>query len=201
MEKIDWSRIQKIIVPILKLGGVGVVPTDTLYGIVGSALDKKTVERIYAIRKRDLEKPMIILISGLSDLKKFGIALNAPRKKMLNGFWPGKVSVIFDCKSKKFEYLHRGKNTLAFRLPDDLEIIKLLKKTGPLVAPSANREGEKPATNYPEAKKYFGEEIDFYVDGGKLRSKPSVIISMNKKGEINVLREGAVKIAKMPIMA
>lgn len=196
MNKEDWNQIQKTIAPILKLGGIGVLPTDTLYGVVGNALDKEAVERIYELRKRDLQKPMIILISSLKDLKKFGIVLNAQQKKTLANLWPAKVSVVLPCKNKKFEHLHRGKNTLAFRLPGDEQLIGLLRKTGPLVAPSANKSGQDPATNYLEAKKYFAEEVDFYVDMGKLKSKHSTIVEMGDDGKLNVLRQGGIKIAK-----
>lgn len=194
MEKENWKQIQKTITPILKLGGIGVLPTDTLYGVVGSALDKKTVERIYELRKRESGKPMIILISSLSDLKKFGIALSAAQKKVLKNLWPGKVSVVFGCKLKKWEYLHREKKSLAFRFPADEELVSLLKKVGPLVAPSANLAGKKPAATYLEAKKYFGEEVDFYVDWGKLKSKPSTIVELGEDGCVKLLREGAVKL-------
>lgn len=196
MKKEDLLEIQKTIAPILLAGGVGVVPTDTLYGVVGSALKKKSVERIYELRKRNLTKPMIILIATLNDLKKFGIILSANQKKALKEIWPDRVSVVLSCKNKKFQYLHRGSNELAVRLPADVELIKLLKKVGPLVAPSANLEGKVPAATYLEARKYFADEVDFYVDFGKLKSKPSTLIKMNEAGKIEVLRAGAVKIAK-----
>lgn len=194
MQKRTSDEILKTTAPILKLGGIGVVPTDTLYGLVGSALNAETVERIYHVRRRDLKKPLIVLISSLNDLKKFGIKLTLLQEKKLKEFWPGKVSVIFEYKGKKFQHLHRGKNSIAFRFPYDFELLNLLKKVGPLVAPSANRAGDEPATNFKEARAYFTDEVDFYVDGGKLKSKPSTLIEMNKKGEITVLREGAVKI-------
>jgi L-threonylcarbamoyladenylate synthase len=184
----------KEIIKILKFGGIGIIPTDTLYGLVGSALNAETVERIYRVRRRDLKKPLIVLISSSTDLKMFGIKLNLAQEKKLKEFWPGKVSVIFECKNKKFQHLHRGKNSIAFRFPYDFELLNLLKKTGPLVAPSANRAGDEPATNFKEARAYFTDEVDFYVDGGKLKSKPSTLVEMDKNGEITVLRMGAVKI-------
>lgn len=188
------NDVYKIIVPVLASGGIGVFPTDTLYGVVGSALEKKTVERIYGLRDRDLDKPMIILISSLKDLEIFGIVLSAKQKKSLKKLWPGKVSVVLDCPLKKFQNLHRGGKTLALRLPDDKNIIKLLKKTGPLVAPSANMAGQKPAETFYEAQKYFGDKVDFYINAGKLKSKPSTLVRMDAAGNITVLREGAVKI-------
>lgn len=187
-------NIGKIVVPILREGGIGVLPTDTLYGMVGSALNKKTVERIYKIRKRELRKPLIVLISSLNDLKIFGIKLSVKQKKIFSKLWPGKVSVVLDCPLKKFEHLHRGGKTLALRFPNDENLIKVLKKTGPLVAPSVNVVGEKPAETFADAKKYFGDEVDFYVDAGRLKSKPSTLAKIDVDGNLTVLRQGAVKI-------
>lgn len=180
------------ITQILKKDGVGVLPTDTLYGVVGRALSKKTVERIYKIKGRDESKPFIILISSLRDLEKFSIKKehydilhNVIMKKKV---WPGKVSVILPCTNKKFEYLHRGKKSLAFRFPKNKLLISILKKTGPLVAPSANSQGEKPAATISEAKKYFGADVDFYLAGGRKEGKPSKIISIGGDGAITILR-------------
>jgi L-threonylcarbamoyladenylate synthase len=128
MEKEKNVDIGKIVVPILLEGGIGVFPTDTIYGVIGSAFKKETVERIYNLRKRELRKPMIILVSSLNDLKKFGIKLNAKQKSVIAKLWPGKVSIAFDCHSKKLDYLHRGIFSLAPRLPNDVALIKILKK-------------------------------------------------------------------------
>jgi len=182
------------IVNILKGGGAGVLPTDTLYGLVGSATSKKTVSRIYRLKKRMPKKPCIILISNIKELSEFSIILNTSDKEILKKFWPGKVSVVLPCPEKKFFYLHRGTKTLAFRLPQDKKLLAILKKVGPLLAPSANPEGFPPAKNINQAKKYFGEKVDFYSDGGKLKSRPSTLVSL-KNGKVEVLREGAVSIS------
>ncbi len=163
--------------------------TDTIYGLVGSALKLKTVERIYRLKKRDPKKPMIILIADLENLKIFNVKVDGPMKKIFKKFWPGPTSIILSCPDKKFEYLHRGTKTLAFRLPDDEGLIALLKKTRPLVAPSANIEGKKPAKNIVEAQKYFSDRIDFYIDDGQIKSKPSTLIKI-EDGKIRVLRKG-----------
>ena len=184
----------KKIITILKKDGTGILPTDTLYGIVSSAFSKQAVERIYKIKKRNPKKPLIILISSLIDLKKFGISGRHIRtnRLTLEKFWPGPVSIVFPCTStvkvKKIKYLHRGTKTLAFRFPKKKSLIKILKQTGPLVAPSANPEGKKPATTIAMAKKYFGDEMDFYMSGGILKNKPSALISIGEKGKIKILR-------------
>jgi len=176
-------------VRILKSGGVGVLPTDTIYGIVGSALSKKSVIRIYKLRKRNPKKPLIILINTLKDLDYFGIKLDRKTKKILHMLWPGPISVILDCPSRKFAYLHRGTKTLAFRLSKQKNLQNLIQQTGPLVAPSANWEGHPPAKTTREAKNYFGTNADFYIDAGKLDSLPSTLVRI-KKGKIEMLREG-----------
>ena len=175
---------------ILKQGGIGVLPTDTLYGIVGSALNQQTVERIYKLRRRSLNKPMIILISFLADIERFKIYPNEKISNFLKNIWPNSVSVILHCANEDFKYLHRGTNTLAFRIPDNNQLLNLLKQTGPLVAPSANFEGEKPASTIKEAKNYFGDNVDFYIDAGILDSPPSTLIKIDGE-KITVLRQGS----------
>lgn len=179
------------IVDILNKEGVGVLPTDTLYGLAGQALSQKAVEKIYKIKKRASNKPFIILISSIKDLALFKVKIDEKDSNILEKYWPGKVSVILPCGEEKFSYLHRGTNALAFRLPDKKELIDILEETGPLVAPSANLEGEKPATTIEEAKKYFGKDIDFYLDEGILESPPSTLIKITDEN-IEVLRKGAV---------
>jgi L-threonylcarbamoyladenylate synthase len=175
------------IIAILNNGGVGVLLTDTLYGILGQALNKKTVERIYKIKSRNEKKPFIILVASIKDLEKFGIKVGVNLEKNLKKFWPGPTSIILSCNRKKFEYLHRGEKSLCFRVPKNILLSKILYKTGPLVAPSANPEGLPPAQNISQAKKYFGKNVDFYLSGLKSKNKPSSIIKISKQG-IEVIR-------------
>lgn len=183
------------IVSIIKKGGIGVIATDTLYGVVGSAFLPEAVERIYDVKGRDENKPFIVLVSSIVDLKKFGIKLTEKHRVFLKNVWPGKVSVILPCTSKKFEYLHRGTKSLAFRMPDKKDLIELLKKTGPLVAPSANPQGMPPATTATGAKNYFKKSVDFYVSEGRKEGEPSVIISLVKK-EPEIIRGSLLKLKK-----
>lgn len=186
---------------VLVAGGVGVMPTDTLYGIVGAALRPRAVRRIYRLRRRDLRKPMIILIGSVHDAARFGVRLDRTTAKILKKIWPGKVSVVLPIAPrhaaaiKKFKYLHRGGRTLAFRLPRPARLRALLQKSGPLVAPTANLEGRPPAKTIAAAKKYFGDRVDFYMDSGRRDARPSTLAEI-RNGAMNVLRRGAGKIPK-----
>lgn len=192
MTRVKSLEINQII-KLLKTGRVGIIPTDTIYGIVGSALIPDSVEKIYELRKRSFNKPMIILISDLNDLNQFNIKLTDTQKKFLQKNWPNPLSIVLPCKDDKFSYLHRGTNSLAFRMPKDERLLKILKQVGPLVAPSANLEGEKPAENINQAKKYFREKISFYIDGGEIKYKPSTLLEL-EENSVKILRYGDFQI-------
>lgn len=184
------------IIGLLKKGGVGVLGTDTIYGLVGSALRPETVGRIYKLRDRESSKPMIVLISSIEDLSLFKIQLSKGESSIISKIWPGKVSVILPCSNDEFKYLHRGFRSIAFRLPDKKELVDLIKEAGPLVAPSVNPEGLPPATTIEEAKNYFGDRIDFYLDEGKVEGVPSTLIAIDE-GKIVVERAGAVDVSSL----
>lgn len=195
MKSLDLSfeKTSKII-ELLKSGKIGILPTDTIYGAVGSALNPEIIEEIYSLRKRDSSKPMIILISSLDDLQKFDITLTEKQTDFLKKIWPNPVSVVLPCPKEEFKFLHRGKKSLAFRMPKDKRLLKILTRAGPLVAPSANFEKEKPAETVNEARKYFKDKVSFYVNGGKLKLQPSTIIQLYEDGTKIVLRKGSYKV-------
>src|SRR3990167_998249 len=105
----SFENLPKII-KLIKDGKIGVIPTDTIYGIVGSALNKKTVEEIYRLKKRSKKKPFIILISKLDDLKKFDIKLTQSQTEFLKKIWPNPVSVVLQ--------------KVAFRMPKDEKLLE-----------------------------------------------------------------------------
>ena len=164
-----WEN--KKLVDVLAEGGVAVMPTDTIYGIVGQALNKETVGRIYKLKKRALEKKCIILIGDWKETNFFGI--DSSEFKIPGIDEP--TSFILG-------------NT-AFRLSKNIDLQNLLKKVGPLIAPSANVEGATPAENITEAKKYFGDLVDLYIDGGEIKGKPSKLIQLHKDGSVDILRK------------
>lgn len=181
------------LISVLANGGVAVIKTDTIYGVVGQALNQATVERVYEIKKRTPEKPFIILISDLSELNKFDIRLNKYQRNCLNEWWPGGVSVIFDLQGSAFDYLHRGSKSLSFRVPGEESLRNILRETGPLVAPSANPEGAPPAKNIQEAKHYFENQVDLYLDGGVAVGEPSTLVAL-KKSNWEIVRQGVINL-------
>lgn len=171
----NWQKAEQV----LKKGGAIIAPTDTLYGILARAEDKKAVENVYKIKGRDENKPFIILITGIKDLNKFKIE-HSDILQNVRMFSKGKkVSFILSCKYPEFKYLHRGTNSLAFRIVSkrNRNLFNLIKNVGPLVAPSANPQGLNPSKIIKQAKDYFGNKIELYINVGKRDARPSTIIS------------------------
>jgi len=170
-------------------GSIGVIPTDTVYGVVASAADEAAVRRLYALKHRE-HKPGTIIAASIDQLVALG--LKARYLKAVEQFWPGAVSVVIPCAD--LTYLHDGAGSLAVRIPGDKTIRDLLEQTGPLLTSSANDPGEPTATTVDAARNYFGDKVDFYIDGGNLSDRqPSTIIRIVDDA-IEVLRQGAVNV-------
>lgn len=169
-------------------GTIGVVPTDTVYGVIARAADQAAVARLYELKHRE-GKPGTLIAANIDQLVELGIKYRY--LKAVEQFWPGAVSVVVPC-GPELEYLHLGKHSLAVRIPNRPELLALLEQTGPLLTSSANQPGEALATTLAEARDYFSDQVDFYVDGGDLSShQPSTIIRIVDDA-IEVLRRGAV---------
>ena len=133
-------------------------------------------------------------MGNIGALEQFSITLSEEQKRELEKIWPSNTenkptSVVFDCINEKLTYLHRGTDSLAFRLPGNESLRNLLKKTGPLIAPSANPEGLLPAYNIEKAKEYFKDSADICIDGGETLNQASRVIKLHKDCSISILRE------------
>lgn len=130
-------KIKKII-QTLNENKIVVMPSDTIYGIFGKALNKEVENKIYNIKGRDSSKPFILLINDIKDLKLFNIDLEKEMENKLRNIWPNKVTVLLKCDDTNFSYLHKGTNKLAFRIPKHKDLLEILAATGPLISTSAN---------------------------------------------------------------
>jgi len=168
-----------------------IIPTDTVYGVVSRANDREAIERIYKIKNREAHKACLILLPNIRDINNWHLELPGNFEEIVTKYWPGPVTLIFGIKHKALEelhYLHRGTNALAFRVPDDPQLRSFLAEYGPVIAPSANPAGQLPATTSDQAREYFGNTIDMYIDGGERNNKPSTIISF-VDGDEKIIRE------------
>lgn len=175
----------------LQDGAVGVLPTDTVYGVVCRAADQQAVARLYALKQRE-QKPGTIIAASVEQL--VGLGIKARYLKAVEQYWPNPLTIVIPVESPALNYLHQGKWSLGIRIPDDTKLVKFLQKTGPLLTSSANHPGEPPATTTKEARAYFGDDVDFYVDGGDLSGQQPSTVMRIVDDAVEVLRPGAVAI-------
>ena len=173
------------IVDLLQAGAIGVLRTDTLYGVVAKADNEHAVQRVYNLKNRNEQKSPIMLISS-----KHQVYDNVLPEidALLTKVWPGPVSVIIPSTQAPL-WIRRNNDSVAYRLPNNTDLQRLVHQTGPLIAPSANPEGKPPALSIEDAKDYFGDNVDFYVDGGIVTDAiPSQLLLVGNNGGITRLR-------------
>ena len=176
-------------VPLLQAGQVGVLPTDTVYGLAARASDPTAVAALYTAKQRE-QKPGTVIAATIDQLVELGVQRRY--LKAVEQFWPNAISIVIPVDG--LDYLDLGKRSLAVRLPKDDALQQLLIQTGPLLTSSANMPGEPPANTVQEAIDYFNDSISFYVDGGDLSGRDSSTVIRMVDDAIEVLRMGAVHI-------
>jgi L-threonylcarbamoyladenylate synthase len=184
------SITDPMIAQLLEQGAVGVIPGDTVYGVMGRADKVDVAGRLYGAKQRE-HKPGTVIAASIDQL--VGLGLKRRYLTPVEQYWPGAVSVIIPC-GPELEHLHLGMHGLAVRVPDDADLLELLRATGPLLTSSANLTGQPTAVTVRQAEDYFGDKVDFYVDGGDLSDRsPSTIVRVVDDA-IEVIRAGAVTI-------
>jgi L-threonylcarbamoyladenylate synthase len=173
---------------LLQAGAVGVLPTDTVYGLVCRAADEAAVKRLYDLKSRE-HKPGTLIAANIEQLVELGI--KARYLKAVEHLWPGAISVE---TPHSIEYLNMSTGRQGIRIPNNEPLLKLLEQTGLLQTTSANAPGEPVATTVAGARACFGDSVDFYVDGGDLANRPPSTLIRVVDDAIEVIREGAVKI-------
>ena len=193
MAQLFTSVTDKKLATLLHGGAIGVLPTDTVYGLV-SVIAPQPIERLYATKPRQSHAGTVIA-SSVDDLIALG--LDEAALQHVSHLWPASLSVVIAVQHIP-EFLREERGSLAVRIPENEALRSLLRETGPLMTTSANKHGGKTAATIAEAQRIFGDSVDFYVDGGDLSNRPpSTIITVDAHGVITVLREGAVPVQSL----
>jgi len=174
-------------------GKIGIIPTDTVYGLVCSARSEAAIQRLYTLKSRK-RQPGTTVAASVEQLAEIGFPTDTLTRA--SHFWPNALSVEMSTKDIP-KYLNAGQSVMAARVPNHPELLNLLTKVGPLMTTSANTPHSPTSRTIDEAVAYFGDDVDFYVDAGDLGERPpSTIIGFDDKGEVVVYRQGAVEITK-----
>lgn len=175
---VDVENIEET-VKRLKAGEVGIIPSDTIYGI-SSLVDDEAMERIYEIKERPQSKKLIVL-SDKASLESLGLIV----PDSIMALWPSPLTVILPTKEGE---------TLAVRVPDDKYLLTLLSETGPLISTSVNISGKPSLETFEEIYPVFSDRVDFIVRKENIvKGESSTLLDATKK-PCRVIRQGAYKV-------
>ncbi len=183
-------------VKVIKQGGVTVFPTDTVYGIGCDPYNKRSVERIYKIKSRDVSKALPVLAYSEQIAARI-VDFDSATKRIVKKFWPGPLTVILKLTDETIRESLNLKDKIAIRVPNSKCALELLKECNFLVGTSANISGGPPYTNPDECFKNL-HDYDIFVDGGIIPGNAeSTIIEIKEDGDgdgerIEMIRQGAV---------
>ncbi|MEC8957866.1 MAG: L-threonylcarbamoyladenylate synthase [Nitrospinota bacterium] len=176
---------------ILEGGGVIAFPTDTFYGLGANPYNTKAVDKIYSIKGRDPEKPLLLLIDSLTKLDGLVEEISEAGTKLIESFWPGPLTMLFKPKHTIPKNITTG--LIGIRQPGNSLTRKILAGLNyPLTAPSANISGEDPATTAEQVKDRLGNKVDLILDSGICRGgKPSTLLDTTQI-PVRLIRAGAI---------
>lgn len=179
-------------IKILEQEGVIAVPTETVYGLAAKYNSQKAIEKVFAIKGRDLQKALTVNISSYVDIIEHIIGSIAFFEKLAKRFWPGPLTIVVDVK-KGFilPSITGGKNSCGFRIPRNESLLKLLAKVGPVVLPSANFSGRPSCKKVKEIHQEFGEDFPILKGDGCQIGVESTVIALEENGW-RLLRLGAI---------
>ena len=170
------------------------IPTETVYGLAANAYSKKAVSRIYSLKKRPRNNPLIVHYYNLKDLKK-DCEIDNTFSKLYKKFCPGPISFVLKLKklSRISKIITNNSNSIAVRFPKHRLTRKLLKRINfPLAAPSANISNSISPVSKQDVLDEFGNKLKFILDGGPSRvGLESTII--NLIGKPKILRLGGIE--------
>lgn len=176
----------------IKSGEVVVFPTETVYGIGGNALDSNAVSKIYKVKGRAKDNPLIVHVGDFNILK-YVKKVNEDTKKLMEAFWPGPLTIILE-KTQLIPYeTTAGKDTVAIRMPNNKIALEFIKKCGvPIAAPSANISGKPSGTNVKRCFEDLKGKVQFIINGDESEiGIESTVISMVEKNPV-ILRPGYI---------
>ncbi len=177
---------------VLESGGIAILPTDTLYALSASALDKKCIKKIYKIKGRKFDKPLSIMFYSLSQARKY-VKFNKLALKIARKFLPGPLTLVLTMKCKFPKELTFGSKKVGIRIPDNKITLEILKKVKiPIIATSANISGKKNSIDVKTALSQIGNRVDVILDQGRCKyNKPSTVVEL-AKDDVKIVREGVI---------
>ena len=178
---------------ILESGGLVGIPTETVYGLAGNALNEEAVSRIFLVKNRPSFDPLIVHVSGAERLREFAEEIPAVAERLTEAFWPGPLTILLKRKNIIPDLVTSGLDRAGFRCPAHPLTLELLRNLPfPVAAPSANPFGYISPTAAAHVEEQLGDKIEYILDGGPCAVGVESTIIGFENGEPVLYRYGGI---------
>ena len=169
---------------IIKKNGIVIYPTETVYGIGANIFSNIALEKVFAIKKREKDKPVSVAVSDIKMMEDL-VYIGEKERCFIEKFLPGPVTVVLKKKEKVPDLLTSGSKLLGIRFPAHESTIRLIQLAGvPITSTSANISGEAPPASVDEIR----ISADYIIDGGACKGEPSTVVDLVN---LKIIRKGA----------
>lgn len=187
---------------LIRAGGLVALPTETVYGLGANALNEEAVKRIFEVKGRPQDNPLIIHVAGAEALSEWCRDVPAAAYRLAELLWPGPLTMVLPCRTEGSPHIPArvtaGLNTVAVRCPDHPAFLETIRLAGvPIAAPSANLSGKPSTTSAAHCIHDLWGKVDAILDGGSCRvGVESTIVDMTVSPP-RVLRPGGVTLERL----
>ncbi|MFO0694460.1 MAG: L-threonylcarbamoyladenylate synthase [Polyangiales bacterium] len=182
-------------VRVLRRGGLVAIPTETVYGLGADAANEEAVRRIFHVKGRPADHPLIVHLASARELDRWAVEIPATAHLLARAFWPGPLSLVLWRAEHVLDAVTGGQDTVALRVPSHPATLAVLERLGSgIAAPSANRFGKVSPTTAHDVAEDLGGDVDFVLDGGPAHvGLESTILDLTGEHP-TLLRPGGVSI-------
>ena len=180
---------------IIQNNGVVIFPAKCLYGVAANALNNKAVEKVFHLKQRPLNNPILILIPDTTLLPDLVKSIPTSAEKLIKAFWPGNLTIVFEAKDNIPQLLTAGTRKIGIRIPAHPVAKALVEYTNfPITGTSANLSGQIGCSQTKQLSSYIIDHVDLVLDAGTLKGGTGSTIVDVTTSDINIIREGEVSV-------
>ena len=190
----DLNKIREA-AQAIKQGNIVLFPTETVYGIGANALNENAVNKIFQAKGRASDNPLIVHICNIQMLDSLVKEVGQVEQKLMDNFWPGPLTIIFDKKECMPNNVTAGLNTVGIRMPSNSVARKLIKFAGlPIAAPSANISGKPSGTKIEDIIDELDGKVEYILDSGMVDIGVESTVVRVIDNQVHILRPGKITV-------
>lgn len=186
----------------IRQGGVVAIPTETYYGLAVDPENDQAVQRLFLLKNRPANKPILLLISDLHQVARYAQTIPEQYESLIDSYWPGPLTLVFSAKPEVSPLLTGGTGTIGIRLTPNRTVCRIINQlAAPVTATSANISRHEPARSAQQVVEAFGDKLTYVVDGGSADEGPGSTVVNVIDGKLCIERVGRIQLPGLPLSA